>query len=71
MTREELARAKERIVDLAKSKTTGTPCDLAIKLGVSKRTVKRLVKQLRDEGLDIAYDNVRMSYVLNPGVCYA
>jgi biotin operon repressor len=54
---------KERILKLARSKSTGAPADLAFRLEISERSVKRFVKELREEGVDIRYSQSRMSYV--------
>lgn len=52
----------DRIMTLIRRKATGSPCDLATKLGISRRSVYRLIQQLRDKGLPIQYDKQRASY---------
>jgi biotin operon repressor len=54
---------KDRIVNLARRKSTGPPADLAFRLEISERSVKRFVREIRDEGTDIRYCQIRMSYV--------
>jgi predicted transcriptional regulator len=54
---------KERILKLAGLKCTGTPADLALRLEISVRSVKRFVKEMRDEGTEIRYCPFRRSYV--------
>ena len=55
---------KERILKLSRLKSTGSPADLAFRLEISERSVKRFVKEMRDEGIDIRYSQAIMSYVI-------
>jgi biotin operon repressor len=55
--------SKDRIVKLARLKSTGPPADLALRLEISERSVKRFVKEIREEGTEIWYSQTRMSYV--------
>jgi predicted DNA-binding transcriptional regulator YafY len=54
---------KLRLLKLAALKSTGAPAELAIRFEVSERSIKRIVKELRDEGVDISYNTIRRSYV--------
>ena len=54
---------KDRIVNLARLKGTGTPAALALRLEISERSVKRIVREIREEGTDIRYCQIRMTYV--------
>ena len=54
---------KKRLLRLAMLKSTGAPAELAIKLEISERSVKRIVREIRDEGTDIRYCQTRRSYV--------
>ena len=54
---------KVRLLRLAALKSTGAPADLALRFEISERSVKRIVKELRDEGNEICYSQVRRSYV--------
>lgn len=63
MTRFEKEDLKVRLLKLAGLKSTGNPADLASMFNVSERTVKRIVKELRDGGVDIKFSQTRGSYV--------
>jgi len=52
-----------RLLKLAELKSTGAPAELANRFEISERSVKRIVKELRDEGTDIRYCQASMSYV--------
>ena len=54
---------RERIIRLVKLKSTGTPSQLAIRLEISERSVKRIIRELKREGSVSRYDHDRMSYV--------
>lgn len=54
---------KVRLLKLAMLKSTGAPADLALRFEISERSVKRIVKEIRDEGTDIRYSPTRRSYV--------
>jgi biotin operon repressor len=54
---------KSRILKLASLKCTGTPADLATKFEISERSVKRIIKEMREEGSEIRFDYMRISYV--------
>jgi len=54
---------KVRILKLAALKSTGPPADLAFRFEISERSVKRFVKEIRDEGTEIRYSQSRRSYV--------
>jgi DNA-binding Lrp family transcriptional regulator len=64
MNKFEKACIKKRILKLASLKCTGTPADLASKFEISERTVKRIIKEMRDEGSLIRFDYLRSSYVI-------
>jgi predicted DNA-binding transcriptional regulator YafY len=63
MNRFEKQTFKSRLLKLARLKGTGTPSDLADRFEISERTIKRIVKELRDEGINIWYCPSVMSYV--------
>jgi DNA-binding Lrp family transcriptional regulator len=63
MKKEERTCIKRRILKLARLKSTGTPAELAIKFEISERSVKRIIKELREEGEVLKYDYSSMSYV--------
>ena len=54
---------KVRLLKLATLKSTGAPADLALRFEISERSVKRIIKEIRDEGTDIRYCPTRRSYV--------
>ncbi len=54
---------KSRLLKLAALKSTGAPTDLADRFEISVRSVKRIVKEIRDGGIVIRYSQTRMSYV--------
>jgi biotin operon repressor len=54
---------KIRLLKLATLKSTGAPAELALRLEISERSVKRIVKEIREEGTDIRYSQLRRSYV--------
>jgi len=53
---------KERISRLAGLKSTGTPAELAARLDISERSVKRLISEMRKSGKDIKFSQIRNSY---------
>jgi len=55
---------KVRIYKLAALKGTGSPAELASRLEISERSVKRIISEMRGEGIDVRYDYVRISYVI-------
>jgi len=54
---------KKRLLKLAILKSTGAPAELAIRFEISERSVKRIVQEIRDDGTDIRYSQLRRSYV--------
>ncbi|MGD1834274.1 MAG: hypothetical protein ACPKQO_00950 [Nitrososphaeraceae archaeon] len=48
---------------MVQRKATGTPCDLAQKLNVSKRNLYRVLRDLKDEE-EIEYSRLRKTYYL-------
>jgi len=52
---------KSRIERLAGLKLPGTPAALASKFEISDRSVKRIIKEMREEGIEIRFDYNRMS----------
>jgi hypothetical protein len=65
MNKFERACIKGRILQLARMRSTGTPEDLASKFEISSRTIKRIIKELREEGEDLRYDYNCMSYIFS------
>jgi biotin operon repressor len=54
---------KIRLLRLATLRCTGSPADLALRFEISERHVKRIIKEMRDNGTDIKYSQSRRSYV--------
>jgi transposase len=54
---------KLRLLKLATLKSTGAPAELALRFEVSERSIKRLVREIREEGTEIRYSPSRRSYV--------
>ena len=64
MTRFERENLKVRILKLASLKSTGTPVDLATKFSISVRTVKRIIREIREAGYEIWFCKARGTYVI-------
>jgi len=54
---------KIRLLKLAVLKSTGAPGELASRFEISERSIKRIVKEIREEGTEIWYSPSRRSYV--------
>lgn len=52
----------ERLDDLIRRKSTGTPAELASKMGVSKRSIYDLMDELRAHGAIIQYNKFSRTY---------
>ncbi len=63
MNKFEKEALKSRFLRLVALKCTGSPADLAKRFEICDRTVKRIVKEIRDEGTELRYSQVRRSYV--------
>jgi len=63
MTNLDKKNFKIRLLKLALLKCTGTPADLAFRFGISDRSVKRFVRELKDEGVNINYSQLAVSYL--------
>lgn len=63
MNKFEKACIKERLIKLCRLRSTGTPAQLAVKFEISERTVKRIIKELREDGEELRYDYGSVSYV--------
>lgn len=64
MNRENRENLKYRILRLASLKSTGSPGDLAFRFGISVRSVKRIVSEIRGEGYNIRYSQPDGSYIM-------
>jgi transposase len=63
MNRFQKNNLKKRLLKLAILKSTGAPAELALRFEISERSVKRIVKEIREEGTDLRYSLLRRSYV--------
>jgi DNA-binding MarR family transcriptional regulator len=54
----------EYIQTKAKSKATGTPSQLAEKLDISKSTLERTIKEMRENNIPIIYSRIRSTYII-------
>ncbi|MDO8368361.1 MAG: hypothetical protein Q7T20_16285 [Saprospiraceae bacterium] len=52
----------QRIDNLIRTRATGTPIQLAERLGISERKLYRLMGDFRDQGFPIAYDKQADTY---------
>ena len=52
----------ERVDALIKRKGTGSPSQLALRLGISERSVYAVILSMKELGAPIYYDHYRMSY---------
>jgi len=52
----------ERVHNLIRLKSTGRPIEFANKIGISERTLYRILDELRDRGAIIRFSNERSSY---------
>lgn len=58
----------ERIDQLIHLRATGTPCELAQRLDVSKPTLYRLIRTMKALNAPIEYDNAAKSFVYERSV---
>jgi hypothetical protein len=54
---------KIRLLKLALLKSTGTPADLAFRFEISERSIKRIVSELRVEGVNIKFSQPAITYL--------
>ena len=52
----------QRLDQLIRTRATGSPCNLAVRLCTNTRDVYRLIASLRDQGFPIAYDREKNTY---------
>ncbi|HMR88328.1 MAG TPA: HTH domain-containing protein [Saprospiraceae bacterium] len=60
----------DRVICLIKRKATGDASEFAEKLNISKRSVQRLIQEMKEEGYPIVYCKSSNSYVLTEAVTY-
>lgn len=54
----------ERVIKLAEKKATGTPCQLSDKLGISVRSLYRILDFINDSDRSVSYSRTLQSYIL-------
>jgi hypothetical protein len=54
---------KDRLLKLAALQSTGAPADLASRFEISERHVKRIIREIREDGTKIRYCQSIRSYV--------
>jgi transcriptional antiterminator len=66
MGRKDSFKQLDRLHTLVKLKSTGSPKELALKLGVSERTVYRLLNDLSDiHAIEVSFSYLHNSYTIN------
>lgn len=58
----------QRIDHLIRTRATGSPDDLARRIGLSRRHLLRLISALREQGFPIAFDKCRNTYYYTESV---
>lgn len=67
MTREKREEIKCNLLRLIKLRSAGAPAKLAEKFGISERSIKRLINELKREGYNIEFWRAGGIYILEPG----
>ncbi len=62
MTLLEHLRISKRLNDLIRRKATGTPAQLAHRLGISRATLYRFIRDFKELGAPIKYCTTRQTY---------
>lgn len=65
MSYKEYSEKLSTIKYLVEKNSTGTPIELAQRLQISEKTVRRMINHLRQEGSNIKYCRITQSYILN------
>jgi predicted DNA-binding transcriptional regulator YafY len=58
----------QRIDHLIRTRATGSPQDLAQRIGISRRHLLRLIGALREQGFPIAFDKCQNTYYYTESV---
>ena len=61
---------RERIHQLIRMKATGTPSQLAQRIGVSERNLYRIINDMREDGFPILYNRDRGRYYYEKEVVF-
>lgn len=65
MTYIEYSERLSYVLDLIHHSGTGSPAELAHRLNISEKTVRRMINQLRQQGYNIKYCRIKKSYILS------
>ncbi|WEK35471.1 MAG: HTH domain-containing protein [Candidatus Pseudobacter hemicellulosilyticus] len=66
----EIFQRLERIDQLIRIKATGTPTELADKLGISERSVYEYLNLMKEFGAPIKFNSYRQSYYYDEEGCF-
>lgn len=64
MTKKKRELTKDSILHLIRLRSAGTPADLAARFGVSERSIKRMISELKLEGYGIVFWHGGNTYIL-------
>lgn len=53
-----------RVISLARLQSTGTPTELADRLGIPERTLYRMIETMKELEIPISYNRHRRTYTL-------
>ena len=59
----EYKKREELIITLVEQERTGSTSELSERIGVSQRTIKRIISNLRNDNHQIVYSRKKMSYI--------
>lgn len=60
----------DRVISLIRWKATGDAVKFAKKLGMSERSIHRLISEMRDMGFPVKYNSEIQSYIFEESVKY-
>ncbi len=66
----ENAELMARVICLMRRKSTGDAEEFAVKLDMSKRSVQRLIQEMKEDGYPVVYCKSSNSYILTEVVTY-
>ena len=64
MTKTKRKQIIESILNLIRLRSAGTPADLADRFGISERSIKRMISELKREGYRIIFWHGGNTYIL-------
>ena len=66
MTGDKRIKIKNCILKLIRLKSAGTPAELASRFGISERSIKRMIHELKQEGHRIVFWHAGNTYIIDP-----